>query len=67
MDEKKLNSLITTLLKMASEQEKPEKYNKVIAELLAAEGVSNICIMEHRGGIVVSFQNAQGGITLLGE
>ena len=67
MEEKKLHSLITTLLKMAVEQEMPEKYNKVIIELLAAEGFSKAVVMEHRGGIVVSFQNAQGGITLLGE
>lgn len=67
MDEKKLHSLITTLLKMAIEQENPGKYNTVISELLKAEGVTNIAVMDHRGGTVVSFQNAQGGITLLGE
>lgn len=67
MEEKKLQSLITTLLKMAIEQEKPGKYNTVIADLLSAEGVINIVIMDHRGGTVVSYQNAQGGITLLGE
>jgi hypothetical protein len=67
MDEKKLNSLITTLLKMSVEQEKPGKYNTVIAELLKAEGVNNVVIMDHRGGTVVSYNNAQGGITLLGE
>ena len=67
MDEKKLNSLISTLLKMAAEQEKPEKYNKVITELLSAEGIANAAVMEHRGGIVVSYQNGQGAIVLLGE
>jgi hypothetical protein len=67
MDEKKLNSLITTLLKMSVEQEKPGKYNTVIADLLQAEGVTNVAIMDHRGGTVVSYTNAQGGITLLGE
>lgn len=67
MEEKKLQSLITTLLKMAIEQEKSGKYNTVIADLLAAEGVINVVIMDHRGGTVVSYQNAQGGITLLGE
>lgn len=67
MEEKKLQSLITTLLKMAIEQEKPGKYNTVIADLLAAEGVINVVIMDHRGGTVVSYQNAQGCITLLGE
>lgn len=67
MEEKKLQSLITTLLKMAIEQEKPGKYNTVIADLFAAEGVINVVIMDHRGGTVVSYQNAQGGITLLGE
>ena len=64
MDEKKLNSRITTLLKMASTQETTNKYNSVIAELLKAENL-NFVIMEHRGGCVVSYQNAQGGITLL--
>ena len=64
MDEKKLNSLITTLLKMASTQETPNKYNSVIAQLLKTENL-NFVIMEHRGGCVVSYQNAQGGITLL--
>lgn len=34
MDEKKLNSLITTLLKMAATQETPNKYNSVVAALL---------------------------------
>ena len=42
MDEKKLNSLIMSLLKMAEEQEKPSKYNKVIAELTAAEEIKNV-------------------------
>lgn len=65
MDEKKLNSLITTLLKMAAEQEQSGKYNKVITELLAAEGIINIAIVDHRGGQVVTYQNAQGGMTVL--
>ena len=52
---------------MAIEQENPGKYNTVISELLKAEGVTNVAVMDHRGGTVVSFQNARGGITLLGE
>lgn len=67
MDEKKLNSLITTLIKMAAEQEAPGKYGKVIGELLAAEGITNFAIMDHRGGQVVSYNNSAGGITLLGD
>lgn len=67
MDEKKLNSLISTLIKMESEQEQPMKYNAVISELLKAEGITNFSILNHRGGTVVSFQNKEGGITLLGE
>ena len=67
MDEKKLNSLISTLIKMESEQEQPMKYNAVISELLKAEGITCFSILNHRGGTVVSFQNKEGGITLLGE
>ena len=67
MDEKKLNSLIVGLLKMAVEQEQPGKYNTVITTMLRAEGVPNHVIMEHRGGCVVSYQNSQGGITLLSD
>lgn len=67
MEEKKLYSLITTLLKMGIEQEKAGKYNKVIMELLAAEGIANAVIMDHHGGQVVSFNNAEGGIVLLGD
>ena len=66
MDEKKLNSLITTLLKMASTQETPNKYNSVIAELLKAENL-NFVIMDHRGGTVVSYTNSQGGIVMLSD
>lgn len=66
MDEKKLNSLITTLLKMASTQETPNKYNSVVAALLHAENL-NFVIMDHRGGTVVSYTNAQGGITMLSD
>lgn len=66
MDEKKLNSLITTLLKMASTQETPNKYNSVVAALLQAENL-NFVIMDHRGGTVVSYTNAQGGITMLSD
>ena len=66
MDEKKLNSLITTLLKMASTQETPNKYNSVVAALLQAENL-NFVIMDHRGGTVVSYSNAQGGITMLSD
>lgn len=67
MEEKKLHSLITTLLKMAIEQEQVGKYNKVIIELLAAEGIANVMIADHRGGQVVTFINANGGMTLLGD
>ena len=66
MDEKKLNSLITTLLKMASTQETPNKYNSVITELLKAENL-NFVIMDHRGGTVVSYTNGQGGIVMLSD
>lgn len=66
MDEKKLNSLITTLLKMASTQETPNKYNSVVAALLQAENL-NFVIMDHRGGTVVSYNNGQGGITMLSD
>ena len=57
MDEKKLNSLIIGLLKMAVEQEQPGKYNTVIATMLQAEGILKFVIIEHRGGCVVSYQN----------
>ena len=67
MEEKKLHSLITTLLKMAAEQEKVGKYNKVITELLAAEGIANVMIADHRGGQVVTVVNAEGGMVLLGD
>lgn len=67
MEEKKLHSLITALLKMAVEQEQPGKYNTVISTMLQAEGISNLVIMEHRGGCVVSYQNAAGGITMLSD
>lgn len=67
MDEKKFNSLISTLIKMESEQEQPMKYSAVISELLKAEGITSFSILNHRGGTVVSFQNKEGGIILLGE
>lgn len=67
MDEKKLNSLISTLIKMESEQEQPMKYNAVISELLKAEGITSFSILNHRGRTVVSFQNKEGGIIFLGE
>lgn len=66
MDEKKLNSRITTLLKMASTQETPNKYNSDIAKLLKAENL-NFVIMDHRGGTVVSYTNGQGGIVMLSD
>lgn len=66
MDEKKLNSLITTLLKMASTQETPNKYNSDIAKLLKAENL-NFVIMDHRGGTVVSYTNGQVGIVMLSD
>lgn len=66
MDEKKLNSLITTLLKMAATQETPNKYNSVVAALLQAENL-NFVIMDHRGGTVVSYTNGKGGITMLSD
>lgn len=52
---------------MAIEQEKAGKYNQVIMALLAAEGITNAVIMDHHGGQVVSFTNADGGIVLLGD
>ena len=52
---------------MAVEREQPAKYNTVIATMLHAEGVPNLVIIEHRGGCVVSYQNSQGGITLLSD
>ena len=57
MDEKKLNSLIMSLLKMAEEQENPSKYNKVIAELTAAEEIKNVTIIDHKGSPVVNYIN----------
>lgn len=65
MNEKKLEMLISTLLKMAVEQENPGKYNTVIGALLQAEGIINVVITVHRGGTVVSYQNSNGGITLV--
>ena len=65
MDEKKLNSLIMSLLKMAEEQENPSKYNKVIAELTAAEEIKNVTIIDHKGSPVVNYINKEGGITTL--
>lgn len=67
MDEKKFNSLIIRLLNMAVEQKQPGKNNTVIAAMLHAEGIPNFVIMEHRGGCVVSYQNAKGGITILSD
>jgi len=67
MNEKKLDSLIAMLLKLAAEQENPAKYNNVIIELMKAENVTNHVIMVHRGGAVVSYQNSQGGISLIGD
>ena len=67
MDEKKLNSLIVGLLKMAVEQEQPGKYNTVIATMLQAKGIPNLVIMDHRGGTVVSYTNGQGGIVMLSD
>ena len=67
MDEKKLNSLIVGLLKMAVEQKQPGKYNTVIATMLQAEGIPNLVIMDHRGGTVVSYTNGQGGIVMLSD
>ena len=31
------------------------------------EGIANAVIMDHHGGQVVSFNNAEGGIVLLGD
>ena len=67
MDEKKLNSLIVGLLKMAVEQKQPGKYNTVIATMLQAEGIPNLVILDHRGGTVVSYTNGQGGIVMLSD
>ena len=67
MEEKKLNSLISMLFKMAIEQENPYKYNEVIKTLLRTEGISNFNLIEHRGGPVLSYVNSEGGVSLIGE
>ncbi len=65
MEEKKLHSLINTLLKIAEETGAASKYNTVIAELLKAEGFANVVIKEHKGSPVIVYTNAEGGITVL--
>lgn len=65
MDSKKLNSLITMLLKIAEEGGNASKYNQVILDLLQAENVNNIILKEVNGKIVVVFNNNEGGISLI--
>lgn len=65
MDSKKLNSLITMLLKIAEEGGNASKYNQVILDLLQAENVNNIILKEVNGKIVVVFNNNDGGISLI--
>lgn len=65
MDSKKLNSLITMLLKIAEDGGNAAKYNQVILDLLQAENVNNIILKEVNGKIVVVFNNNDGGISLI--
>lgn len=65
MEEKKLHSLIVSLLKIAEEANEPFKYNTVIAELLKVEGFENVVIKNHKDSPVIAYVNAQGGITML--
>ncbi len=65
MDSKKLNSLITMLLKIAEDGGNVTKYNQVILDLLQAENVNNAIIKEINGKIVVAFNNNEGGIALI--
>lgn len=65
MDEKKLNYLVNTLLKMGEEQERPDKYSKVITELFVAEEIQNVTMIMHKGSPVINYVNKEGGITTL--
>lgn len=65
MDSKKLNSLITMLLKIAEDGGNVTKYNQVIIDLLQVENANNVILKEVNGKIVVVFNNNEGGITLL--
>lgn len=67
MEEKKLNSLITTLLKIAEESGNPMKYNQVILDLLKADEYVNVNIMNHKGYPVIVFINKEGGISMIGN
>lgn len=67
MEEKKLHSLINTLLKIAEESGNPSKYNQVIIDLLQADEYTNVNIMDHKGYPVIVFINKAGGITMLGN
>lgn len=67
MEEKKLHSLINTLLKIAEESGNPLKYNQVIINLLQADEYTNINIMVHKGYPVIVFINKAGGITMIGN
>lgn len=65
MDSKKLNSLITMLLKIAEDAGNVTKYNQVIIDLLQVENANNVILKEVNGKIVVVFNNNEGGISLI--
>lgn len=65
MDSKKLNSLITMLLKIAEDGGNASKYNQVIIDLLQVENANNVILKEVNGKIVVVFNNNEGGISLI--
>lgn len=65
MDSKKLNSLITMLLKIAEDGGNVTKYNQVIIDLLQVENANNVILKEVNGKIVVVFNNNEGGISLI--
>lgn len=65
MDSKKLNSLITMLLKIAEDAGNVTKYNHVIIDLLQVENANNVILKEVNGKIVVVFNNNEGGISLI--
>ena len=65
MDSKKLNSLITMLLKIAEDSGNVTKYNQVIIDLLQVENANNVILKEVNGKIVVVFNNNEGGISLI--
>lgn len=65
MDGKKLNSLITMLLKIAEDAGNVTKYNQVIIDLLQVENANNVILKAVNGKIVVVFNNNEGGISLI--